>query len=423
MKRLLLIGAAVASAAALAEPAVTAVSFTQNATTRAIEVAYTLTDGPAVITADVQTNAGGTVWDSIGERNFTGLAGDVNRKVASGAGRKITWHPMSDAPDPSALRFVVTAWSVDNPPDYMVVDLAQANAVNYYVSTNALPGGLFGSDVYRTTKIVLRKVKAAGTTFLSGTGTRQETVQGDFYIGIFPVTQGQYVTVGKTNPSKFSKESDSPMRPVETVSFSNIRGTKTYPTLAPVANGWLDLARSRTGVAFDLPGSSFWEYAARAGRAFGQWGDGTTYGGETTDSALPGRYRYNGGYRGDDYGTVISEAEAPSVDGTHGTSVVGLYPPNDWGIYDTAGNVYEWCLDYCSWDGAQMTTLAGKVNVSATDPTKDYFGASGKTTRVLRGGCWASDAKSCRPTSRTDDAQTYEYYKFGFRVVCPLEAK
>jgi formylglycine-generating enzyme required for sulfatase activity len=42
---------------------------------------------------------------------------------------------------------------------------------------------------------------------------------------------------------------------------------------------------------------------------------------------------------------------------------------------------------------------------------------------VLRGGNWTSNAKNCRPTTRTDNSQSYAHYKFGFRVVCPLEAK
>jgi formylglycine-generating enzyme required for sulfatase activity len=414
--------AAAAGAGTSAEPSITAVDFTQDSVTREITVVYTLSGWPAVVTADIQTNAGNSVYVSIGERNFAGIKGDVNRKVDPGAGRKMTWLAEMDAPDPEDLRVVVTAWPLNDPPDYMVVDLVKADTVNYYVSTNALPGGLFGSSVYRTTKLVLRKVKAEGVRFYSGNGTRVEYVQNNCYFGIFPVTQGQYTVMGLKNPSAFSRECDSAMRPVESVSFNQLRGAKTYPVKAPAEGGWLALARARTGVEFDLPGSSTWEYAARAGREFGYWGDGAAYGGDETD-AVPGRYKHNGGNVGDGAATEIAAADAPKYGASSGTAVVGSHRPNDWGIYDTAGNVYEWCLDYISWDGSEMTTLAGKVNVNAADPAKDWFGAGGKSSRVLRGGNWTSNAKNCRPTTRTDNSQSYSHYKFGFRVVCPLEAK
>ena len=134
---------------------------------RNVLVTYDLANGPAVVTLDIETN-GPNGWVSIGLEKvyaFDGaVSGDANRKV-SGTSCKIYWLAAKAWPDmrigAGGARAKLTAWPMDDTPDYMVVDLRAgantADRVRYYVSTNSLPGGgLFGNEAYRTTHLALK---------------------------------------------------------------------------------------------------------------------------------------------------------------------------------------------------------------------------------------------------------------------------
>ena len=61
----------------------------------------------------------------------------------------------------------MTAYSLDNPPDVLVLDLVNTNSYMFYKSLAALPDGGLKNDIYRTSKLVMKKVPAKGVTFLS----------------------------------------------------------------------------------------------------------------------------------------------------------------------------------------------------------------------------------------------------------------
>jgi len=143
MKKLLfsaMLFAAVSARAALGTPTVTAI--TPNASNRTVSVTYSLSgDEPAIVTMTVTT--GGKTYDAIS------AVGAVNGLVPAGSDNTVTWHPQDDLPagayDANALSVQLKAWSISTPPDYMAVSLLAPKCVKYYVSSNAVPGGVLDS--------------------------------------------------------------------------------------------------------------------------------------------------------------------------------------------------------------------------------------------------------------------------------------
>ena len=425
--------AAVAVAASVTLPAavpeVTDVTMAQD-DTRHVTISYTLSEAPAVVTVDVQTNYaenGETGWASIGGENIQNVTGDVWKQVEIGA-RTIHWRPDLSWPDhkiaDGGVRAVVTAWALDNTPDYMVVDITAtggADTQRYYPAAGFVPGSVTNS-LYKTTALLMRKIMAKDVMWTMGSvaesgrdATRetphQVTLTNNYYIGVYPITQTQWQQVSGYNPSFFT--TDRAMRPVENVSYQDIRQGKgtassaasatagVYPA-EPYEESFLGLLRTKTGIDFDLPFEAQWEFAARAGNGEGYWGDGSVMRivSEKQDENLDllGRYQYNGGK----LGTDCTTDPAADCGVTNGTAIVGSYVPNAWGLYDMHGNVWEWCLDlYVD----NISALNGAVNT-----------ASG-TYRVFRGGSWSNSAGYSRSAYRNRYRNNREI-NIGFRIAC-----
>ena len=454
MKSILSFAAASAAALVMASdtPEVSNVVMTQAAHGRKVTITYELSNAPAVVTLDIETNKTGSAtnndddWVSIGGEAVCNAQGAVWRKVtsedANAQGKytiewrpDLSWEGHKVALANGGARAVVTAWATNNTPDYMVVDIsdaATANSQTYYPDVDFLPGGILSNQNYRTTKLVMRKIMAKGVEWTMGStsletqrnstreATHQVTLTNNYYIGVFPVTQAQWALVqtSRSAPSYFTDTTDRAMRPVEQVCYNEIRNAANSTTADtdydwpadPNPSSFLGLLRTKTGLDFDLPSEAQWEFAARAGNGDTKWGDGSGIQNSDTDSNLDllGRYKMNGGYVD---GTT---SPAASCGATNGTAIVGSYAPNDWGLYDMHGNVWELCLD---WYEDDITENNGLVNIDPATPANTLSGASG-ANRVKRGGSWFYAAGNSRPAFRGNGAPTTRDNRAGFRVLC-----
>lgn len=408
---------AAACSSIVAAPVVSDVTMSQDAS-RTVTINYTLSGEPGIVTVDVQTNSGGNAWVSIGGQHLVYFAGDVNKRVETGA-RTITWKPRKAWPDNKVtenVRAVLSAWALNAPPDYMVTSLTAEKSVRFYASAETVPFGVT-NEMYKTEYLVMRKVPAANVEWRMGSPTTENgrdaatetphlvTLGADYYIGVYPVTQRQYELLMKTRPSHFYN--DRAMRPVEKVSYEDIRGAGTgyvWPTDDHNVSdsSLIGVLRTLTGVnGFDLPTEAQWEFACRAGCG------AALYNGQELDSVTTsanlnplGRYARNGGR--------IGGSKDPLADcsADNGTAKVGSYAPNAWGLYDMLGNVHEWCLDW-------FQELPTGYDV-ATGPDSGTY-------RVLRGGRWWGDAGVCRCASRAAREPSGRHNTAGLRVACPAE--
>ncbi|MGH9363402.1 MAG: formylglycine-generating enzyme family protein, partial [Thermoanaerobaculia bacterium] len=183
-----------------------------------------------------------------------------------------------------------------------------------------------------------------------------------FYLGLTPVTQGQWRQVMGENPASYP---ESPEHPVEHVSWDNCQ--EFCRRLA-----------ARSGRAARLPSEAEWEYACRAGSV-------TIYSFGDDPALLPENAWFNAN--------------------TRSSQPVGRKRPNGFGLHDVHGNVWEWCQD--SWHPNYRGIPAdGSPWTEAGDEER----------RVLRGGSWGNGAHGLRSASRGRAYHGLRQGIFGLRV-------
>lgn len=423
---------------ARAEPLVSNVRFSYDAARHHATVTYDLTREAAIITLDIVTNASGHVQGaSIGGRNVRSVFGAVNRVIEPAQDLVITWKTdaLKASPGPyPGLRPVVKAWTLDKPPDVMVVDLSRkvsggtSYACFYYPSLAALPGGVTENREYKTTKLVMKHIYApAGGKWVMGSfgefGMKDNEAQHevrlteDYWMGVFELTQYQTYLIAGAWPNAsngggaFFKNADGGvygMRPLENCCFNFMR--HTAPPAAPGETTVFGYLRARTGYAFDMPGEMQWEYAARCGNPPGQWGDGSAmaFTSSSPDSmSMVGDPALNRLSRNIETGGEQGDA---ALGAFQGTAIVGSYRANRWGLYDMHGNVKEMCLDYYV---ADITRADGAVQVNPGTP-------AGSDQHVIRGGCYWDWPKNIRPCFRQGQVRNMNNKVIGTRLCAPI---
>ena len=185
-----------------------------------------------------------------------------------------------------------------------------------------------------------------------------------FYIGKYEVTQGQWRAVMGSNPKKYTGDN----MPVKQVSWDD-------------AQAFIKKLNALTGKNYRLPTEAEWEYAGCGGNK-------------------SKGYRYSGS-------NVLKDV---AWYGANTTAIqnVGKKRPNELGIYDMSGNVWEWCQDWFS-------------QYSSSAQTNPKGPSTGKV-RVLRGGSYHRGSEhDCRLAARISSPPYFSSYEYGFRLACDAE--
>ena len=240
--------------------------------------------------------------------------------------------------------------------------------------------------------VTFEMVEVKGGTFMMGATPEQEqyanddekpvhkVTVSDYYIGRFEVTQSLWLAVmGGKNPSH-KTGSD---KPVESVSWNDVQ--KFIKKLNKI-----------TKANFRLPTEAEWQYAARGGK----WSKGYVYSGGD-DLRVTGWFTDNSGNEIYGGGRTSQQRQDYMVMTRHHHDVGGKNP-NELGLYDMSGNVFEYCSDF-------YTKYSSE---SQTNPT----GSATGNKHVVVSGSYKSPSHLCRITSRIAVAPDEVYHDCGFRL-------
>jgi formylglycine-generating enzyme required for sulfatase activity len=220
---------------------------------------------------------------------------------------------------------------------------------------------------------VIELIEIPAGTFLMGSSDLDAGTHSDeypqhkvkvpaFLMGKYPITRYQYGSVMEKDPCYLKQ---NPNLPVDSVSWDQ-------------AMEFCQKLSKQTRRKYRLPTEAEWEYACRAGTtSFYSFGDSLAK-------------------------TQANYRSTSKID-------VGSFPPNDFGLYDMHGNVWEWCLDNYH-DNYQDAPTDGSAWTTGGD----------SSVRILRGGSWNDIPRNCRSAYRDGYEPVVQYNCIGFRVVCEI---
>lgn len=225
--------------------------------------------------------------------------------------------------------------------------------------------------VFDVNGVSFKMIKVEGGTFdmkekqssgFFGMNTKeviQRTTLSDYYIGETQVTQALWKAIMGENPSDFKGDN----LPVDSVSWNDCQD-------------FINKLNNLTGKKFRLPTEAEWEFAAKGGNK----SQGYEYSGSTNIEDVA--------WHGDNSGSTTHD--------------VASKQPNELGIYDMGGNVWEWCAD-----------LYGNYSDS---PQVNPTGPDSGTYYVIRGGCWKSAVRFCCSSARSFSRPSFMDCTYGLRL-------
>jgi len=209
---------------------------------------------------------------------------------------------------------------------------------------------------------------------------RQAEIVRPFYLGVFPVTQGQFRRVTRRTPSRYRPGGENPdLLPVENVTWTD---AFAFCEALSARKG-----EKQAGLTYRLPSEAEWEYACRAaGTSLDAFAFGPTL--SSHQANFDGEHPFG------------TDVKGPSLG--HPTEV-GSYLPNAFGLYDLHGNVWEWCQD-------------GYRREPRTRPARRGTRAARTGLRIVRGGAYYNYAAWCRSARRCSVEASRRHGHVGFRV-------
>ena len=352
---------------------------TQRPGTNLVDITYDITaDTPTVVVTLEISNDGGTTFSV----SPTTVIGAIGERVAVGTGKIITWDAGADWNQQynEQMRFRITV--NDRPPLALIPAGAfqmgdqSSPQVGY---NNERPVHTVQVSAYYMGKYEVTKGEWDAVRAWGGANGYTDLAAGGGKAIDHPVQTVSWWDVIKWCNSRSEKEG---LTPCYTVGGSVMKTGTTSPTVNWAANG------------YRLPSEAEWENAARGGLSGKNfpWGDIISH----TQANF-----YNAG--GESYQTGTTGYHPTYNDGVYPyTSPVGSFAPNGYGLYDMAGNVWEWCWDW----------FGNYASGTQTDP----HGAASGSYRVLRGGCWGYAANQCRVAYRANSRDPGN--ETGLRLVC-----
>jgi len=379
-------------AGAGAPPVVSNVRSAQRAGTAYVDITYDLADPDSsslTVTVAVSTNAGAT-WFSPG----ASLTGQIGSGIPPGAGKPVVWNAGSDLPAKlfANVRVQVTA------------DDATAPSGMALIPAGSFTMGDCMGDGY-TWELPLH------TVYVSA-----------FYMDKYPVTKSLWDAVKAWNGGNgysydyagLGKASTHPVQSIDwydCVKWCNGRSQKEGLTPAYYTDAGLTVVYKTGQVApyvkwaangYRLPTEAEWEKAARGGVSGQRFPWGNTISESQANYYSLGTSSYSYDLSNTGYNPTFNDGVSPY------TSPVGYFAANGYGLYDMAGNVWQWCWD--SWSSTYYSS----------SPGSDPRGAASGSIRVLRGGSWGDCACDCRTAYRVNGYPTFSSGSIRwFRSVLP----
>lgn len=245
--------------------------------------------------------------------------------------------------------------------------------------------------------LCLSLVKVAGGTYQmrkQADEAGHSITLSDFYLGQYPITVAQYLQFANATNSHYPEWLE------EGSSYNIYHGTEdyykqlgealTHPLHPVVGVSWHDAVAycewlsEKTNRNYRLPSESEWEFAARGGPC-------------SKDFPYAGSHK-------------LKEVAWYDHNSNGETKEVGLKLPNELGIYDMSGNVWEWCQDHWQ-DDQEQIPQDGSPWLDAEKA------ADSRALRVFRGGSWYNFDFNCRVSNRGGFNAANGYVNVGFRVV------